>query len=63
MEFRIKNKDENEQFNDYEYPKYVKQIINLINQNTQATRPNNVGQLSDLFPEYASEKINISVKS
>jgi hypothetical protein len=29
-------------------PKYFSQIINLLNQNAQATRPNIVGQLSEL---------------
>jgi len=31
------------------FPKYVTQIINLANQNAQATRPKVVGQLSDLI--------------
>lgn len=34
-----------------EFPKYVTQIINLVNQNAQATRPNVVGQLSDLIQQ------------
>lgn len=37
-----------------EYPKYTTQVINLANQNAGATRPRNVGQLSELFPEYLS---------
>ena len=43
------------------YPKYTTQIINLANQNSGGTRPKNVGQLSDLFPEYLSstEKITL----
>jgi hypothetical protein len=32
-------------------PKYFSQIINLLNQNAQATRPNIVGQLSELIQE------------
>lgn len=32
-------------------PKYFSQIINLINQNAQATRPNIVGQLSEFIQE------------
>jgi hypothetical protein len=34
-----------------DFPKYVTQIINLVNQNAQATRPNIVGQLSELIQE------------
>jgi hypothetical protein len=33
------------------FPKYTTQIINLANQNAQGTRPNVVGQLSDLIQE------------
>ena len=36
------------------YPKYTTQIINLANQNAGGTRPKNVGQLSELLPEYLS---------
>ncbi|MHB1662400.1 MAG: MjaI family restriction endonuclease, partial [Thermoplasmataceae archaeon] len=32
-----------------DFPKYVTQVINLVNQNAHATRPNVVGQLSDLI--------------
>lgn len=34
------------------YPKYTTQLINLANQNSQATRPNNVGQMSELIQEF-----------
>ena len=37
-----------------EYPKYTTQVINLANQNAGGTRPRNVGQLSELLPEYLS---------
>ena len=37
------------------FPKYTTQLMNLANQNAGATRPRNIGQLSDLFPEYLSE--------
>ncbi|HOD62002.1 MAG TPA: MjaI family restriction endonuclease [Bacilli bacterium] len=36
----------------YSYPKYVTQILNLANQNSQGTRPNVVGQMSDLIQEF-----------
>lgn len=35
-----------------EFPKYTSQLMNLANQNAQATRPNIVGQLSELFPQF-----------
>ena len=43
------------------FPKYTSQLINWANQNAQGTRPKVVGQLSDLFPEFESESINISI--
>lgn len=36
----------------YEFPKYTTQIMNLANQNSQATRPRNVGQMTDLIQEF-----------
>lgn len=42
---------------DYEYPKYTTQLMNLANQNSQATRPRNVGQLSDLIQEFKGNKL------
>lgn len=43
------------------FPKYTTQIINLANQNAGGTRPKNVGQLSDLLPEYLSSSDNVSL--
>jgi|SRR5690625_3491847 len=42
---------------DYDYPKYTTQLMNLANQNAQATRPRNVGQLSDLIQEFKGNKL------
>ena len=36
------------------FPKYATQIINLANQNAQGTRPNVVGQMSELIQECPS---------
>ncbi|MEZ4550348.1 MAG: MjaI family restriction endonuclease [Desulfobacterales bacterium] len=36
----------------YEFPKYTTQLINLANQNSQATRAYNVGQMSELIQEF-----------
>ncbi|WP_456374874.1 MjaI family restriction endonuclease [Methanocaldococcus sp.] len=35
-----------------EFPKYVSQLINLANIYSQATRPKNVGQMSELMKEF-----------
>jgi len=35
----------------YEFPKYTTQIINLANQNSQGTRPEVVGQMSELIQQ------------
>lgn len=34
------------------FPKFVSPILNTINQGTQATRPKNVGQMTDLAQEF-----------
>lgn len=45
------------------FPKYATQLINLIAGTAQATRPNVVGQLSKLFPQYSEEcKGSISIE-
>jgi len=41
-----------------EFPKYTTQYINQASQNSQATRPKNVGQLSDLIQEFKGNKIS-----
>lgn len=40
-----------------EYPKYSTQIMNLANQNAQGTRPNIVGQMSDLIQEFGNGSV------
>ncbi|MBI3353388.1 MAG: MjaI family restriction endonuclease [Nitrospirae bacterium] len=40
------------------FPKYVRQIINLANQNAQGTRPRVVGQLTDLIQEFKGKTID-----
>ncbi|MEZ4524742.1 MAG: MjaI family restriction endonuclease [Desulfobacterales bacterium] len=37
---------------DPDFPKYTTQLMNLANQNAQATRPKTVGQLSELIQEF-----------
>lgn len=38
--------------NQYPFPKYATQIINLLNSNAQGTRPAVVGQMSELIQEF-----------
>lgn len=38
-----------------EFPKYTTQLMNLANQNSQATRPRYVGQLSELIQEFPGQ--------
>lgn len=39
------------------FPKYVKPIINMVNQNAQGTRPRVVGQLTDLIQEFSGKTL------
>ena len=40
-----------------DYPKYTTQLMNLANQNSQATRPRNVGQLSELIQLFPGQTL------
>ena len=40
------------------FPKYVRQIINMANQNAQGTRPRVVGQLTDLIQEFPGKTLD-----
>jgi len=40
------------------FPKYVRQIINIANQNAQGTRPRVVGQLTDLIQEFPGKTLD-----
>jgi len=39
------------------FPKYATQLINLANQNAQGTRPEVVGQMSELIKEFKGKKL------
>lgn len=41
----------------YEFPKYVTQVINLVNSNAGGTRPKVVGQMSELIKEFDGRTI------
>lgn len=41
----------------YEFPKYVTQVINLVNSNAGGTRPKVVGQMSELVKEFDGRSI------
>ena len=49
--------------NDYDFPKYTSQLINWANQNAQGTRPKVVGQMSELFPEFAASGEEITIEN
>ena len=42
----------------YEFPKYVTQVINLVNSNAGGTRPKVVGQMSELVKEFDGKNID-----
>ena len=46
-----------------QFPKYTSQLINLANQNAQATRPKIVGQLTELFEEYQKNAKEITINT
>ena len=50
-------------FPEMHFPKYTTQLINLANQTAQATRPNRVGQLSEMFPEFRKNTKSPSVEA
>lgn len=62
MEFDIKDQtiQEINELIPEEFPKYTTQLMNLANQNAGATRPKQVGQMSELFPEYLKTHRDIS---
>ena len=45
-----------------EFPKYTTQLMNLANQNSQATRPRNVGQMTELIKEFPGKSFEEWVK-
>lgn len=57
--FKISNEEVAELSNapQYKFPKYVTQVINLVNSNAGGTRPNVVGQMSELVKEFDGKSI------
>jgi uncharacterized protein YukE len=45
-----------------EFPKYTTQLMNVANQNSQATRPRNVGQMTELIKEFPGKSFEEWVK-
>ena len=43
------------------FPKYTSQLINWANQNAQGTRPTDVGQMSELFPEFMASGEEVTI--
>ena len=56
----IKRKDREDLLNikSKDFDKYVSQLINLANQISQATRPNNIGNISEMFKEFKRKNKN-----
>lgn len=54
MNIKLKNSEIQEYVNApaSDFPKYTTQLMNVANQNSQATRPRHVGQLSELIQEF-----------
>lgn len=42
---------------EYDFPKYTTQIINLVNNNAQGTRPAVVGQMSELIQKFPGKSL------
>ena len=59
MEFKIKTEEIRRllEIGNLEFPKYATQILNLANQNAQATRPKVVGQMSELIKEFTGRTL------
>ena len=59
MEFKIKTDEIRKlmEIDNPRFPKYATQIINLANQNAQATRPKVVGQMSELIKEFTGRTL------
>ena len=57
MKIKLKNAEIQEYVNapSSEFPKYTTQLMNVANQNSQATRPRHVGQLSELIQEFPGQ--------
>lgn len=58
--FKISNEEVSELSNvpQYEFPKYVTQVINLVNSNAGGTRPKVVGQMSELIKEFDGKSVD-----
>jgi len=54
MKIKIKNEEIRKHLNieTPDFPKYSTQILNLANQNAQGTRPEVVGQMSELIRQF-----------
>ena len=59
MEFKIKVEEIRKllEIDHTEFPKYATQLLNLANQNAQATRPKVVGQMSELIQVFTGRTI------
>ncbi len=60
MELKLRNEEirQLQNIDSPEFPKYATQIINLANQNAQATRPKVVGQMSELIKQFTGKTLD-----
>lgn len=65
MKFTLSNRElaELNQCPPPEFPKYTTQLMNLANQNGQGTRPNVVGQMSELIVNFHADTPSPSVEA
>ncbi len=59
IKLKIKNKEVSRLLNSdlVYFPKYATQLINLANQNARGTRPEVVGQMSELIKQFKGKKL------
>jgi len=60
MKIKIKNEEIRKYLNieTPDFPKYTSQILNLANQNAQGTRPEVVGQMTELIKQFKGRKLS-----
>jgi hypothetical protein len=65
MNYKLKNEDiaKYNESNGYSFSKYLSPLINLANTYAQGTRPNVVGQMSELFSEFMNSCKSITIEN
>ena len=65
MNYTLKNEsiETYNESNSFRFPKYTSQLINWANQNAKGTRPDVVGQMSELFPKFINSGEEITLEN